>query len=142
MSSKRSSKNFRELLRLYDLRPTRQRLALIDLLFSKPGHNQHVTAETLFAQATKAKVGVSLATVYNTLNQFTESGLLREVSLSSGASYFDTNTTPHDHILDEDSGLLTDLKPGRLTISGIPRAPRGSEISSVDVIVRMRKTLT
>ena len=114
-------------------------MALADLLFPKPGHKQHLTADALFAQATKAKTGVSLATVYNTLNQFTEAGLLREVLVSSGATYFDTNTSSHHHVLDEDTGMLTDLKPGRLALKGVPRPPRGSQVTSVDVIVRMRK---
>ena len=140
MARNQSSDVTRDLLRAHDLRPTRQRVALANLLFPKPGHKQHVTAEALFAQATKAKAGVSLATVYNTLNQFTEAGLLREVSVSSGASFFDTNTTPHHHVLDEDTGMLTDLKPGRMKISGVPSPPQGSEVTSVDVVVRMRKT--
>ncbi|MBT3396454.1 MAG: transcriptional repressor, partial [Alphaproteobacteria bacterium] len=77
MAKKQSSEVTRDLLRAHDLRPTRQRMALAKLLFPKPGHKQHVTADALFAQATKAKTGVSLATVYNTLHQFTEAGLLR-----------------------------------------------------------------
>jgi Fur family iron response transcriptional regulator len=141
MAKNQSSKINRNLLRAHDLRPTRQRMALADLLFPKPGHKQHLTADALFAQATKAKTGVSLATVYNTLNQFTEAGLLREVLVSSGATYFDTNTSSHHHVLDEDTGMLTDLKPGRLALKGVPRPPRGSQVTSVDVIVRMRKKL-
>ena len=139
MAKKLSSEMTRDLLRAHDLRPTRQRVALANLLFPKPDHKQHLTAEALFAKATKAKAGVSLATVYNTLNQFTEAGLLREVSVSSGATFFDTNTSPHHHVLDEDSGTLTDLKPGRLKIAGVPRPPQGSEVTSVDVVVRIRK---
>ena len=139
MAKNQSSEINRNLLRAHDLRPTRQRMALADLLFPKPGHKQHLTADALFAQATKAKTGVSLATVYNTLNQFTEAGLLREVLVSSGATYFDTNTSSHHHVLDEDTGMLTDLKPGRLALKGVPRPPRGSQVTSVDVIVRMRK---
>jgi Fur family iron response transcriptional regulator len=141
MARKESSEDARDLLRAHGLRPTRQRVALANVLFPKPGHKQHVTAEALFAQATKAKVGVSLATVYNTLHQFTDAGLLREVSVPTAASHFDTNTTPHYHVLDEDTGMLTDLKPGRLALRGVPRAPRGSEVTSVDVVVRMRKKL-
>ena len=126
-----------ECLRAAGLRSTRQRLALTRLLFVDT--DRHVTAEALHKEARANNVRVSLATVYNTLNQFTEAGLLREVSASSGASFFDTNTTPHHHVLDEDTGMLTDLKPGRLKIAGVPSPPQGSEVTSVDVVVRMRK---
>ena len=139
MSRNVSPEATRDLLRSAGFRPTRQRLALAGLLFPKPGHKQHLTATALYAMAKKAKIGVSLATVYNTLNQFTQAGLLREVTVSPGPSFFDTNTAPHHHVLNEDTGALTDLAPGRVKIKGIPRPPKGSEIAQVDVVVRMRK---
>jgi Fur family iron response transcriptional regulator len=129
-------------LRVAGLRPTRQRLALAGLLFPNPGHKRHVTAEVLHDEARKARVTVSLATVYNTLHQFTQAGLLREVNVSSGASYFDTNTSPHHHVLNEDTGSLRDLEPGGIKVSGLPKPPWGAEISRVDVVVRVRKRPT
>src|SRR5690348_12124416 len=81
-------------LRAAGLRPTRQRTALAELLGSE---HRHVSAESLLKDARKAGVPVSLATVYNTLHQFTDAGLLREVVVASGRTYFDTNTGDHQH---------------------------------------------
>jgi Fur family iron response transcriptional regulator len=118
------------------LRPTRQRLALARLLFSRG--DRHVSAEQLHAEAKSARVAVSLATVYNTLNQFTRAGLLREVVVEAGRSYFDTNTSEHHHVLVVATGSLTDIPPGTLAVSGLPKAPEGLEVERVDVVVRLR----
>ena len=117
------------------LRPTRQRLALARLLFDHG--DRHVTAEQLRAEAQAAKIPVSLATVYNTLNQFTEVGLLREVVVEAGRSCFDTNTTEHHHIFNERTGMLTDIPAESVTITGIPSATDGAALKRVDVIVRV-----
>src|SRR3954451_10231772 len=82
-------------LRRAGLRPTRQRVSLGWLLFAKG--DRHITAELLFDEATRARVPVSLATVYNTLHQFTEAGLLRQLAVDGTKSYFDTNPTEHHH---------------------------------------------
>lgn len=125
------------LARLRDakLRPTKQRLALAKLLF-EPGYH-HVTAEILFEQAQAAGVKVSLATVYNTLHQFTSAGLLREVVVNSACTYFDTNITGHHHFFFEDSGELIDIDGANVDIRGLPKAPDGARISRVDVIIRL-----
>jgi Fur family iron response transcriptional regulator len=123
-------------LRAAGLRPTRQRLALARLLFERG--DRHVAAEALHAEAVREGVGVSLATVYNTLNQFTAAGLLREVAVDAGHAYFDTNTSNHHHFYREESGSLHDISADGLTVSGIPAAPEGSEIARVDVVVRLR----
>ncbi len=117
------------------LRPTRQRLALGRLLFD--GHDRHVTAEQLHAQAKLARVSVSLATVYNTLNQFTRAGLLREVVVEPGRSYFDTNTDEHHHFFHEKSGQLTDISGVALTVAQMPPPPAGSKVARVDVVIRV-----
>jgi Fur family iron response transcriptional regulator len=124
-------------LRAAGLRPTRQRVALTDLLF-RQGH-RHVTAETLHDEALGAGCKVSLATVYNTLHQLTEAGLLRQVVVDAARSYFDTNTSPHQHFFDEDGSLLIDIDGGKIAVSGVPVPPRGMEIASVDVVVRIRR---
>lgn len=124
-------------LRDADLRPTRQRLALAKLLFER-GEDRHVTAEALHDEAASADVRVSLATVYNTLHQFTKVGLLREVVVDSGKTYFDTNTSDHHHFYIEDDGTLRDFEAGGMEISGLPKPPEGTEIERVDVIVRVR----
>ena len=126
-----------ELLRGAKLRPTRQRRALAGLLFT--GQPRHVTAEGLHEQARDADIAVSLATIYNTLHQFTAAGLLRELVVESGRSYFDTNTSAHHHFYFEDGGRLVDIPGEAVTFAGLPEPPAGSEISRVDVIVRVRR---
>lgn len=123
-------------LRAAGLRPTRQRLALARLLFG--AGERHVTADELHAEASRHGVGVSLATVYNTLNQFTAAGLLREVAVESGRAYFDTNMAEHHHFYFEDSGRLMDFPAAGLAVDGVPAAPDGTEVSRVDVIIRLR----
>ena len=125
-----------ERLRNAGLRPTRQRLALARLLFE--GGNRHVTAEQLHAEARREEIPVSLATIYNTLNQFRKAGLLREVVVDSGRSWFDTNLEDHHHFFHEATGALTDFEAEGLAVEGVPRAPRGTEIDRVEVIVRLR----
>jgi Fur family iron response transcriptional regulator len=127
-----------ERLRAAGLRPTRQRVELIGLLFS--GGHRHMTAESLHADATGAGVQVSLATVYNTLHQFTEAGLLREVVVDASRSYFDTNTGDHQHFYIEDEGTLIDIPGEHIAVSGIPAPPKGHAVDRVDVVVRIRKS--
>ena len=124
-----------ERLRAAGLRPTRQRVALARLLFD--GCDRHVTAEVLHEEAIARKVPVSLATVYNTLHQFTEVGLLREVAVEGAKTYFDTNTSNHYHFFCETSGKLVDIETASIRIEGLPRAPDGMAISRVDVLVRL-----
>ena len=122
-------------LRSVGLRPTRQRVALARLLLD--GRDRHFTAEQLHSEALAHAIRVSLATVYNTLHQFTDSGLLREVVVEPGHSYFDTNTTDHHHFFYESSGKLQDIPGEDLTVNGLPPAPAGTAIRRVDVIVRV-----
>jgi len=124
-----------ERLRAAGLRPTRQRVALARLLFD--GCDRHVTAEVLHEEAIARKVPVSLATVYNTLHQFTEVGLLREVAVEGAKTYFDTNTSNHYHFFCETSGKLVDIETASIRIEGLPQAPDGMAISRVDVLVRL-----
>ena len=124
-----------ERLRVAGLRPTRQRVALARLLFE--GGDRHVTAELLHEEAQSRKVPVSLATVYNTLHQFTEAGLLREVAVEGAKAYFDTNTSNHYHFFCEHSGKLLDIDTTAIRIEGLPEAPDGMTISRVDVLVRL-----
>jgi Fur family iron response transcriptional regulator len=127
--------NALELLRAAKLRPTRQRLALARLLFEKG--DRHVTAEQLHGEAEAASVRVSLATVYNTLHQFIAAGLLREVVVDPGRSYFDTNVGNHHHFYFEDTGRLLDIPGERVGVAELPAPPPGTEIRRVDVIIRV-----
>jgi Fur family iron response transcriptional regulator len=126
-------------LREAGLRPTRQRLALGRLLFD--GGDRHVTAEALHEEAQKAGVSVSLATVYNTLHQFTGAHLLREVVVDSARTYFDTNVSDHHHFFVENSGRLMDIDGEKIAVTGLPDAPHGTGIARVDVIVRLEGDL-
>lgn len=123
-------------LREAGLRPTRQRLALGRLLFD--GGDRHVTAEALHEEAQKAGVSVSLATVYNTLHQFTQARLLREVVVDSARTYFDTNIDDHHHFFIEAEGALMDIAGDEITIANLPQAPHGTDIARVDVIIRLQ----
>lgn len=120
------------------LRPTRQRLALAELLVGD-GHDRHVTAEGLFASAAEAGTKVSLATVYNTLRAFCEVGLLNEVVVDGSRSYFDTRMDDHPHFYWEDSNQLTDAPAENLVIAALPDAPEGMVVSRVDVVIRLRR---
>ena len=121
------------------LRPTRQRLALATLLVGD-GKNRHVTAERLHASAREAGASVSLATVYNTLRAFCEAGLVQEVTVDGTRSYFDTRLDDHPHFFWEEGARLTDAPADELEIARLPRPPAGTEVASVDVVIRLRKT--
>lgn len=123
-------------LREYGLRPTRQRIALAELLFSKG--DRHISAEDLYEEASDAGVNVSLATIYNTLHQFTDSGLLRAISVESSKTYFDTNTGDHHHFFLEETEEVIDMPDGFISVANLPEPPEGTEVSRVDVIVRVR----
>jgi Fur family iron response transcriptional regulator len=121
------------------LRPTRQRMALAELLVGD-GENRHVTAESLYAASLDAGEKVSLATVYNTLRAFCEAGLMQEVTVDGHRSYFDTRMDDHPHFYWEDVGELTDAPADQLKIVNLPDAPEGTEVSRVDVVIRLRRT--
>ncbi|QFT72008.1 Peroxide-responsive repressor PerR [Ruegeria sp. THAF33] len=120
------------------LRPTRQRVALAELLVGD-GRHRHVTAESLFESAKANGDAVSLATVYNTLRAFCDAGVLQEITVDGSKSYFDTNTHDHPHFFWEDDARLSDAPSDQLVIQRLPEAPEGVEIASVDVVIRLRK---
>lgn len=119
------------------LRPTRQRIRLGWLLFGSG--DRHVTAERLYEEAIAAHTPISLATVYNTLNQFTSAGLLRVIAVDGVKTYFDTNLSEHQHFLTEEAHKLVDLPEKLIDLSQLPEPPEGMEIARVDVIVRLRR---
>jgi len=125
------------MLRQVGLRPTRQRMALGWILFGKG--DRHLTAEMLYEEASKAKVPVSLATVYNTLHQFTDVGLLRQVSVDGSKTYFDTNNTQHHHFFIESENALLDIPETGVIVGEAPTPPEGYEIARIDVVVRLRR---
>jgi Fur family transcriptional regulator, iron response regulator len=126
-----------EKLRAAGLRPTRQRVELARHLFS--GSDRHVTAESLAEEVAGAGIKVSLATVYNTLHQFTAAGLLRQVIVDAARGYFDTNTGDHQHFFLEEEGVLIDIPGEHIAVSGVPSPPMGLTVDRVDVVVRVRR---
>lgn len=129
--------NIAQTLRGAGLRPTRQRVSLGWMLFAKG--QRHVSAELLFEEAMNARIPVSLATVYNTLRQFREAGLLREMTLDGTKAYFDTASHDHHHFLVEGENRVIDIPAEEITIATMPVPPEGYEIAHVDVLVRLRK---
>ena len=126
-----------QLLRQAGLRPTRQRLVLGWLLFAKGG--RHLTAEMLHAEAADANIHISLATVYNTLHQFTDAGLLRQIGVDGSKSFFDTNPTTHHHFFVDNEERLFDVPAPGVLIDKLPPALPGYEVARVDVIVHLRR---
>jgi Fur family iron response transcriptional regulator len=124
-------------LKACGLRPTRQRLQLAGLLFA--ASDRHVTAESLHGEVTAAGMKVSLATVYNTLHQFTDAGLLRQVVVDAGRSYFDTNVSDHSHFFHEDEGRLIDIPSHTIRVTDVPNPPPGMTVERVDVVVRIKR---
>jgi len=124
-------------LRSAGLRPTRQRVELGSLLFT--GMDRHIGAEGLHAEALASGIKVSLATVYNTLHQFTGAGLLNQVVVDAERSYFDTNVGDHQHFFCEDDGMLIDIPAPSIAVTGVPVPPTGTRIERVDVVVRLKR---
>ena len=125
------------LLKAAGLRPTRQRLLLGGLLFG--AGDRHVTAELLHAEAVSSGERVSLATVYNTLHQFCNAGLLRELAIEGSKAYFDTNTSNHSHFYLEAESRLMDIAGNTVHVAGLPEPPEGMTISHIDVVVRLKR---
>jgi Fur family iron response transcriptional regulator len=126
-----------EKLRAAGLRPTRQRMELAGHLFAGP--DRHVTAESLHDEVVNSGIKVSLATVYNTLHQFTAAGLLRQVVVDAARGYFDTNTGDHQHFFLEDEGTLIDIAGEAIRVAGVPSPPPGMTVDRVDVVVRVKR---
>jgi Fur family iron response transcriptional regulator len=126
-----------ERLRAVGLRPTRQRVELASLLF-RTG-DRHVTAESLHDEVSGLGLKISLATVYNTLHQFTHAGLLRQVVVDAARGYFDTNTGDHQHFFLEEEGTLIDIPGEDIQVAGVPQPPVGLTVDRVDVVVRVRR---
>ena len=122
-------------LRKTGLRPTRQRVALAELLFGRG--DRHFTAEMVHAEAVSHGVPVSLATVYNALHQFVEAGLLREVAIESTKTYFDTKTSNHFHFFFEEERRARRHRRRRVDRRELAGAPGGLEITRIDVLVRL-----
>ena len=128
--------DFTEQLRLAGLRPTRQRVAIATLLLD--GRHRHVSADSLTEEIIAAGLQVSSGTVYNTLNQFTDVGLLRRVLVHNEYSLFDTNTDHHHHFYEASNDQLVDIPNDNVILAKLPQAPDGHEIKAVDVVIHIQ----
>jgi len=129
--------DIRERLRRVGLRPTRQRVSLGWMLFARG--DRHVSAEMLYEEAMKEKIPVSLATIYNTLHQFTQAGLLRELAIDGAKTFFDTDNSEHHHFVVDGEDTVIDIPADTVDVAALPEPPSGYEIARVDVVVRLRK---
>ena len=122
-------------LRLHGINPTVQRVTIAEVLLAK---NQHMSADQVLKAVNEKQASVSKATVYNTLNLFSEKGLIKPVIIDPSKVFYDSNVTTHYHIYNEDSGELFDLDAHTLKVSGIPELPDDTVENGIDVIVRVR----
>ena len=117
------------------LKVTEQRIAMINLLF-KNG-DKHFTAEDIYEEVCKRKIKISLATIYNCLNQFKECGIIKAIKISSDKLYFDTNLKEHHHFFCLKSSKLIDVDTNKVKISKLPKLPKGKKLKSVEVIINI-----
>ena len=123
------------LLRKHGIAPTHQRLEIAQVLF---GRCHHLSADQVLARVNESQAETSTATVYNTLNLFRDLGLIREVIVDPKRVFYDPNTEPHHHLYNVDTGEITDIDAGALSVSGLPELPTGMVTEGVDIIVRVR----
>ncbi|HHH13463.1 MAG TPA: transcriptional repressor [Thiolapillus brandeum] len=124
----------RQLLDSAGIYATPQRLAIGEVLFVGP---QHLTADEIYDRVRSRNGGVSRATVYNTLNLFTEKGLLREIFVDAACAFYDTNTRPHYHLYNVDTGELQDMEDDHILEHFARSLPAGTRLKGVDVVVRV-----
>jgi Fur family iron response transcriptional regulator len=125
----------RTLIEKHDILPTPQRVEIAHILLERP---QHLSAEQIIERLKAADSGVSKATVYNTLNLFSERGLIREVMVDPVRKFYDSTTHPHHHFYNVDSGELSDIPDEQVNFAGLPELPEGTESESIEVLIRVR----
>ena len=122
-----------KMLETSPLKVTEQRIAMIKLLFKNGA--AHFTAEDIYEEVNKKKIKISLATIYNCLNQFKEFGIIKAIKVSSDKIYFDTNLKEHYHFFCVKSAKLIDVETNKVKISKLPKIPKGKKLRSIDVII-------
>ncbi len=126
----------RVILAMIDLRPTRQRLLIAERII---GHQRHFTASDLYAEYAGSPQLPSLGTIYNTLNQFEEKGLVRALMCSGIQTVYDSNTRSHHHYLLEETGEVVDVSDATIHIARYPQPPRGFTLDRIEVTIRLRR---
>jgi len=127
-----------EMLANHGISPTQQRIRIAQVLCTQP---RHLSAEQILEEVNQDSAHVSKATIYNTLNLFTERGLVREVIVDPSKIFYDSTTKPHFHFFNEDSGELIDVEEGMLKLENPPKAPAGTELTGIDIVVRVRNAV-
>lgn len=131
-----SAESVIERLQSFDIIPTAQRVEIGQVVFATA---QHLSAEQVLERLSMAGLKVSKATVYNTLNLFAARGLVRQINVDPARTCFDSNTTPHYHFHDVDTGTLMDVEVPAIEFSRLPALPPGMELAGVDVVIRVKK---
>ena len=129
------TEKFESLLKERDITPTKQRLEIADLIFSK---NQHFTAAALIEKVKLANLPISQATIYNTLCLFESKGLLKTIDLQNDCKFYDTNLNSHHHIYNTSNNTLTDISDDRIAFSKIPDIPKHLEVEQTEVLIKVR----
>ena len=119
----------------FGILPTPQRLEIAEILFEKP---QHLSAEQIIDRLRTGGSGVSKATVYNTLNLFSDRGLVRECLVDPERRFYDSNTQPHHHFYNVDTGHLIDIPREEIRLDEIPEFPKGVRLDQVEVLIKVR----
>ena len=124
-------------LRASGLRPTKQRLAICKILFSRK-ETFHFTINHLKEIVEKnVKKKISLATLYNTVHAFEKRGYLKEVALKGNETFFDTNIKSHHHFYDEETSQLIDIKDENISINNLPKIPNGKKINDIEIVIKV-----
>ena len=127
--------NALNMLKNSPLKLTKQRVNMIKLLFRNGA--SHFTAEEIYHEVNKKNLKISLATIYNCLNQFRDCGILRAVKASSEKVFFDTNLKDHHHFYCQKTESLTDIKTNHVKILKLPKLPKGKKFKSVEVVINI-----
>ena len=125
----------RELFEQHGILTTPQRVEIAGILLERP---QHLSADQIIERLRVTGSAVSKATVYNTLNLFSERGLVKEVMVDPVRKFYDSTTHAHHHFYNVDSGELSDIPDEAVRFQGLPELPPGTEQESVEVLIKVR----
>ena len=128
--------NLKQRLMSHGVRPTSQRLRIASLLL---GRRQHLSADQVLAGLRDQGMRISKATIYNTLNLFAASGLIRQLSVGNDRCWFDSNTEAHYHFHDLDTGALVDVSLRDVEFQRLPEPPPGMQVDGIDLVIRLRR---
>ena len=124
-----------DFLKKNGITPTKQRVELADLIFSE---NQHFTASDLIDVVSKAGLEISQATIYNTLCLIEKKNILKTIDLQNDCKFYDTNLSPHHHVYNTSTNLLTDIKEEEINFSKLPSIPKSLVIEKTEVLIKVK----